>query len=238
MQAILLAGGLGTRLRKAVSDRPKPMADVCGRPFMEYLLMELKSHGISEIVMAVGYKGNMVEDYFGDGSRWGLGIAYSYEETPLGTAGAIRNAQGHLTENDFLVLNADTFYRAVYGDVITLFQQDDYDMTLVLREVSDISRYGSVRVEGSRVSGFNEKEDVARPGLINGGIYVMNKEVLSDIPLGVKCSLEHEMIPAMLETGKKIGAVVNNGYFIDIGVPEDYYRFIRDVESGVITRED
>lgn len=238
MQAILLAGGLGTRLRPVVSDRPKPMADVCGKPFLEYLLRELKSHGVCEIIMAVGYKGNMVEEYFGDGKRFGLSIRYSYEESPLGTAGAVKNAGKQLEDDAFLVLNADTFYRAAYKSLIDLFREDDYDMALVLREVPDVSRYGSVRMEKNRVIGFNEKTTDARPGLINGGIYMMDQSILSEIPGGVNYSLENELIPSLLQSGGKIGAVVNDGYFIDIGVPEDYYRFVKDVESGEAVKEE
>ena len=111
MQAILLAGGLGTRLRSVVSDRPKPMALIEGRPFMEYVVHELSRHGITHIIFAVGYKGSMVEEYFGDGSSFGVTVSYAYEETLLGTAGAIKNAGKFITEDTFYVLNADTFTR-------------------------------------------------------------------------------------------------------------------------------
>lgn len=234
MQAVLLAGGLGTRLRSVVSDRPKPMADVCGKPFMEYLILELKKHGISHIIMAVGYKGSFVENYFQNGEKLGVKIEYSYEETQLGTAGAIKNAEKFITDPEFFVLNADTFYQAAYGDVISLYDKLDLDMALVLRRVPDVSRYGSVRLDGQMITGFNEKICENVPGLINGGIYLMKKEILDHIPVNQKCSLENEMIPKMLSEKKKIGAVINDGYFIDIGVPEDYYRFIRDVEENII----
>ena len=114
MQAILLAGGLGTRLRSVVSDRPKPMALIEGRPFMEYVTRELVRHGIADIIFAVGYKGSMVEEHFGDGSAYGFKAAYAYEETLLGTAGAIKNAGRLITEDRFFVLNADTFYQIDY----------------------------------------------------------------------------------------------------------------------------
>ena len=112
MQAILLAGGLGTRLRSVVSDRPKPMALIEGKPFMEYVTRELVRHGITDIVFAVGYKGTMVEEHFGDGAALGFHAGYAYEETLLGTAGAIKNAGRFITEDRFYVLNADTFYPA------------------------------------------------------------------------------------------------------------------------------
>lgn len=111
MQAVLLAGGLGTRLRSVVSDRPKPMALVDGKPFMEYVIMQLKKYGIDEIIFAVGYKGSMVEEYFKDGRELGVKVSYAYEEELLGTAGAIKNAGKLVTDDRFFVLNADTFTR-------------------------------------------------------------------------------------------------------------------------------
>lgn len=231
MQAVLLAGGLGTRLRSVVNDRPKPMADVCGKPFMEYLIRELKKHGVDHIIMAVGYKGSMVEEYFKDGTSLGIKIDYSYEETQLGTAGAIKNAEKFLTDSEFLVLNADTFYQAAYSDAFSLYKEMDLDMALVLRRVPDVSRYGSVKLKENRVIGFNEKVEEQVPGVINGGIYIMKKTVLDLIPLNQKCSLENEIIPKMLADQKKLGAIVNDGYFIDIGIPDDYYCFIEDIKE-------
>lgn len=235
MQAVLLAGGLGTRLRSVVSDRPKPLADVCGKPFMEYLILELKKHGVSHIIMAVGYKGSMVEEYFGDGSSLGIKIEYSYEETQLGTAGAIKNAEKFLEDPEFLVLNADTFYQAAYEELIEFYNGHDFDMAIVLRRVHDKSRYGSVSVNGHVITGFNEKSSDKVPGVINGGIYLMSRKVLDYIPMNRKCSLENEVIPQMLSESRKIGAVINDGYFIDIGVPKDYYLFIEDVKSKKIS---
>ena len=115
MQAIILAGGLGTRLRSVVSDRPKPMALVEGKPFLEYVLQGLKKSGIDDIIFAVGYKGGMVEEYFGDGSRFGIRARYAYEEELLGTAGAIKNAGKYVTDEQFFVLNGDTFYQMDFG---------------------------------------------------------------------------------------------------------------------------
>lgn len=231
MQAVLLAGGLGTRLQSVVNDRPKPLADVCGKPFMEYLILELKKHGITDLVFAVGYKGEMVEEYFGDGKQLGVNIEYSYEKEQLGTAGAIKNAGGYIKESEFFVLNADTFYQAAYRDVIDLYKQTNVEMALVLRKVPDVSRYGSVKLEDHLITGFNEKVSEHIPGVINGGIYLMRNTVLDLISEGKKCSLENEIIPQLLADGKRLGAVVNEGYFIDIGVPDDYFKFIKDVEQ-------
>ena len=231
MQAVLLAGGLGTRLQSVVNDRPKPLADVCGKPFMEYLILELKKHGITDLVLAVGYKGEMIEEYFGDGKQLGVNIEYSYEKEQLGTAGAIKNAGCYIKESEFFVLNADTFYQTAYGDVIDLYKLTNVEMALVLRKVADVSRYGSVKLDDYLITGFNEKVSEHIPGVINGGIYLMRNTVLDLIPEGKKCSLENEIIPQLLADKKKLGAVVNEGYFIDIGVPDDYFKFIKDVEQ-------
>lgn len=234
MQAILLAGGLGTRLKSVVSDRPKPMALIEERPFMEYVTRQLTRHGIEDIVFAVGYKGSMVEDYFKDGTGFGFRASYAYEEELLGTAGAIKNAGRLVTDDQVYVLNADTFYQIDYGRLNTLRQEGGLDMTMVLREVPDVSRYGRAVLQDGRLTAFNEKTEESRPGTINGGIYLISRKLIDEIPEG-KVSLENDMIPRWLKEGKALGGFVNDGYFIDIGIPEDYYKFINDVKEGVVT---
>lgn len=234
MQAVLLAGGLGTRLKSVVNDRPKPMALIGEKPFMAYLVHELILQGINHIIFAVGYKGTMVEEYFKDGSGFGVQVDYAYEEALLGTAGAIKNAAGFIRDDQFLVLNADTFYQIDYSRLQTLSQDMSLDMALVLRKVPDISRYGKAVLKDNRLMAFNEKSEEAVPGTINGGVYLMKRELLQEIPNG-KVSLEHDMIPRWLSEGKALGGIVNDGYFIDIGVPADYYRFIEDVQKGVVS---
>ena len=233
MQAILLAGGLGTRLRSVVSDRPKPMALIEGRPFMEYVTRELVRHGITDIIFAVGYKGSMVEEHFGDGSEFGFHASYAYEETLLGTAGAIKNAGQFITEDMFFVLNADTFYQIDYTRLVRLMDAQKLTMALVLREVPDVSRYGQAVLDQEGIlTGFNEKIQEARKGTINGGIYLMKRELLDAIPEG-KVSLENDMIPQWLKEKRPLGGFVNDGYFIDIGIPEAYYQFQEDVRNQV-----
>ena len=233
MDAILLAGGLGTRLRSVVSDRPKPMALIQDKPFMEYVVRELAVQKITRIIFAVGYKGTMVEEYFGDGSRWGVRTAYAYEETLLGTAGAIKNAARHMEGDLALVLNGDTFYRMDYSRLMRQKKERDLDMALVLRQVPDVSRYGEAVLRDGYLTAFNEKITEARPGTINGGVYRMSRELLDEIPEG-KVSLENEMIPRWMAKGRRLGGFVNDGYFIDIGVPEDYFRFAEDVRKGIV----
>lgn len=233
MQAILLAGGLGTRLQSVVNDRPKPMALIDGKPFMEYVVHELSRHGIRDIIFAVGYKGSMVEEYFGDGSKFGVSVSCAYEETLLGTAGAIKNAARYRREDKVFVLNADTFYRIDYTRLLRLVEEKELEMGLVLREVPDVSRYGQATLLDGLLTGFDEKVALKRPGTINGGIYLLSGALIDEIP-GGKVSLEHDMIPKWLMEGRRLGGIVNDGYFIDIGIPEDYYRFIEDVKGGII----
>lgn len=172
-----------------------------------------------------------LKNIFRNGKQLGVHIEYSYEKEQLGTAGAIKNASQYIKESEFFVLNADTFYQAAYSDIIDLYNGDSVDMALVLRKVPDVSRYGSVKLNNHMIIGFNEKVSEHIPGVINGGIYLMRNNVLDLIPEGKKCSLENEIIPQMLAEKKKLGAVVNEGYFIDIGVPDDYFKFIKDVEQ-------
>lgn len=234
MQAIILAGGLGTRLRSVVSDRPKPMALVEGKPFLEYVIYGLKKSGIDEIIFAVGYKGGMVEEYFGNGSRFGIKAGYAYEEELLGTAGAIKNAGKYITDDQFFVLNGDTFYQMNFKDLKKVQEEKGLDMALVLRSVPDISRYGAARLTDGMLTAFNEKCGNTGTGTINGGVYLMKKELLSEIPEG-KVSLENECIPKWMQEKRRLGGIVNGGYFIDIGVPDDYFRFQDDVRKGDIT---
>lgn len=235
MQAILLCGGMGTRLRSVVSDRPKPMADICGKPFLQYLLEMLRDKGITEVIFALGYMGEMIEEYFQDGSAFGLKIAYSYEEEPLGTGGAIRNALPKILEEEVLVLNADTYFPMDYQGLLCFHQENDGDFSLATRGVPDISRYGAVRRDAAgRILAWNEKlEDGGQPlaGEINGGIYVMKKSLIAEIPEG-KQSLEQDCIPKWLSEGKRIFGLPFDGYFMDIGIPKDYQQFITDVEQG------
>ena len=235
MQAILLCGGMGTRLRSVVSDRPKPMADICGKPFLQYLLEMLRDKGITEVIFALGYMGEMIEEYFQDGSAFGLKIAYSYEEEPLGTGGAIRNALPKILEEEVLVLNADTYFPMNYQGLYRFHQENDGDFSLATRAVPDISRYGAVRRDAAgRIMVWNEKlEDGGQPlaGEINGGIYVMKKSLIAEIPEG-KQSLEQDCIPKWLSEGKRIFGLPFDGYFMDIGIPKDYQQFITDVEQG------
>ena len=237
MEAILLCGGLGTRLRSVVSDRPKPMADIAGKPFLHYLVKMLSESGVKHLIFALGYMGEQIEAYFQSGEDYGLSISYSYEDSPLGTGGAIRNALSHVSGENVLVLNADTYFHTDYESLLREQLKNKAAMTIASRKIEDISRYGAIlKDESGRILRWNEKMssdqvETPRPGEINGGIYVMQKSLIEKIPEG-KQSLENDCIPAWLEDGLYLQAVPSDGYFMDIGIPEDYAQFKEDVESG------
>lgn len=239
MEAILLCGGLGTRLRSVVSDRPKPMADIAGKPFLHYFVRMLSEKGVERFIFALGYMGEQIEAYFRDGREYGISIVYSYEESPLGTGGAIRNALPKMQEEDVLVLNADTYFDTDYRSLFQEQRVKRADMTIASREIEDVSRYGAiVKDADGRILRWNEKqsgsgETASKSGEINGGIYVMKKSLIEKISVG-KQSLENDCIPVWLSHSVKIHALPSDGYFMDIGVPEDYRRFQEDVQSGKI----
>ena len=236
MEAILLCGGLGTRLRSVVSDRPKPMADIAGKPFLHYLVKMLSESGVKHLIFALGYMGEQIEAYFQSGEDYGLSISYSYEDSPLGTGGAIRNALSHVSGENVLVLNADTYFHTDYESLLREQIKNKAAMTIASRKIEDISRYGAIlKDESGRILRWNEKMssdqvETPRPGEINGGIYVMQKSLIEKIPEG-KQSLENDCIPAWLEDGLYLQAIPSDGYFMDIGIPEDYAQFREDVES-------
>ena len=237
MEAILLCGGLGTRLRSVVSDRPKPMADIAGKPFLHYLVKMLSESGVKHLIFALGYMGEQIEAYFQSGEDYGLSISYSYEDSPLGTGGAIRNALSNVSGENVLVLNADTYFHTDYESLLREQLKNKAAMTIASRKIEDISRYGAIlKDESGRILRWNEKmssdqAEAPHPGEINGGIYVMQKSLIEKIPEG-KQSLENDCIPAWLEDGLYLQAIPSDGYFMDIGIPEDYAQFKEDVESG------
>ena len=242
MEAVLLCGGLGTRLRSVVSDRPKPMADIAGKPFLHYLVKMLSESGVRHLIFALGYMGEQIEAYFQSGEEYGLSISYSYEDSPLGTGGAIRNALSRVSEENVLVLNADTYFHTDYENLFMQQLKNKAAMTIASRKIEDISRYGAIlKDESGRILRWNEKMssdqvEAPRPGEINGGIYVMQKSLIEKIPEG-KQSLENDCIPAWLKDGVYLQAISSDGYFMDIGIPEDYAQFRKDIESGTIEQD-
>jgi NDP-sugar pyrophosphorylase family protein len=224
IKAIMLVGGLGTRLRSVVPSTPKVLASIGGKSFLELLVRQLSSQGIHNLVMCTGYLGDQIESSFGDGRAWDVSIEYSKEEMPLGTAGAVKLAKRYLGDTpEFLVLNGDSFLEVDFQSLMAFHRGHDGAVaTMAVLQVENASRYGTVHVEASgRVTGFAEKTGSETPGVVNGGIYVFNHSVLNYIPEG-PASLERDVFPRLLDQG--VYAQEQHGTFIDIGTPADYAR--------------
>jgi NDP-sugar pyrophosphorylase family protein len=223
MKAILLVGGLGTRLRPAVPSLPKALASVGDRPFLELLVRQLGVQGIRHLVMSTGYLAEQVEEVFQDGSHFGATIEYSKETVPLGTAGALKLAQRCVqNESEFLVINGDTFLEIDFNEFILSHRKHGSLATMAVAPVENASRYGTVKLAADgRISGFLEKTGQTAPGVINAGVYVFNNAALALIPQG-PVSLERDVFPLLMEQG--FYAIEQRGMFIDIGTPDDYAR--------------
>jgi D-glycero-alpha-D-manno-heptose 1-phosphate guanylyltransferase len=218
-QVLILAGGLGTRLRSVVSDRPKVLAEVAGRPFITYLLDRLGQAGFRAVTLLTGYKGEMVEEALGF-TYQGLQLGYSVEETPLGTGGAIRAAARVIPCDQLLVLNGDTYFDVDYRDLVE--QTTPGSDLMACRQVADVGRYGAVQLDSTgRVKVLAEK-GAEGPGLINGGIYILHREAIAAWPEPV-FSIEAEYFPNRLAMDQLYGVAAEEA-FIDIGVPDDLER--------------
>ena len=223
LAAVLLVGGMGTRLQSILPSTPKPLAPVGATPFLELLVLQLRAQSIRRLVMCTGHLADQIEDQLGDGHKWDVSIEYSKETQPLGTAGAVKCAERYLTQaSDFLVMNGDSFLEMDFHQLIRFHREHDGLVSMAVRRVPDAARYGTVQ-QGTdhRVVGFLEKTGSPVPGIVNGGVYVFNRAVLEHIPDGA-ASLERDVFPRLLELG--MYAAEQDGMFIDIGTPEDYAR--------------
>jgi D-glycero-alpha-D-manno-heptose 1-phosphate guanylyltransferase len=226
-EAVVLAGGFGTRLRSVVSDLPKPMAPVRGRPFLEYVLDELVGQGLETAVLAVGYKADMIRDHFGETYR-SLRLLYSVEDEPLGTGGGIRQAVDMAQGDAVFVLNGDTLFRVELQRLAERFYGASSLLTVALKEMHHFDRYGTVLVNDAGViTGFREKRPMEQ-GLINGGVYLLSKDLFALKPLPAVFSFERVILEGEYLRAR-FSAVAFDGYFIDIGIPEDYARAEREL---------
>jgi D-glycero-alpha-D-manno-heptose 1-phosphate guanylyltransferase len=221
-EAIVLAGGFGTRLRAVVSDVPKPMAPVRGRPFLAYVLDYLAREGVRSVVLSIGYKEETIRAAFGS-SYASLKIEYAVETEPLGTGGGIRLALEKTTHDSVLALNGDTFFPVNLSELSRVHEESIADMTLALKRMAKCERYGTLTLDGTaQITGFKEKGAVEN-GLINGGIYALKRTLLEGWALKQEFSIEKDVLER-LATKRKILGVSFDTYFIDIGIPEDYAR--------------
>ena len=219
MQALILAGGLGTRLREEVKNVPKPMAPIAGRPFLEYLLDHLISYNIKEIVLSIGYMGEIIMKHFGNSYR-NASIEYSMEETPLGTGGAILLSADKIHSERFLLLNGDTFFNLDINNFIKNHNKSSSSVSIALRKVDNTFRYGAIEMTGSKITRF-KGNGIKGAGLINAGTYILDKNLITNINLASPFSFENDFLIKNCNEIRITGYPTKN-YFIDIGIPEDY----------------
>jgi D-glycero-alpha-D-manno-heptose 1-phosphate guanylyltransferase len=220
-EAVILAGGLGTRLRGVIDDLPKSMAPVNDRPFLVYILDQLSRHRITRAILAVGYRHQDIISYFGNKFKK-IDLVYSIESQPLGTGGAILKAAEYVTTDSFLVLNGDTLFNIDLEDFRKSFKFSNASLSAALKPMTDFERYGSVTVEDKRIISFNEKKYCSE-GLINGGIYILRKEWIGKNAPSPEFSFEKDILEKRVASDIITG-FISDAYFIDIGIPEDYER--------------
>jgi D-glycero-alpha-D-manno-heptose 1-phosphate guanylyltransferase len=224
--AIILAGGLGTRLRGAVPDLPKPMAPLDGRPFLEHQMDYWIGQGVRRFVLSVGYKHELIEGHFG-ANYHGAEVAYAVETAPLGTGGGLLLAMDKIrASGPRLVLNGDTFFDVNLAELGKFHQAKQAEITLSLFPLESNTRYTGVEIDRERrITGLKSAGDGSRQ-FINGGVYLLGETALSGLPyrIGDKASFENDILERALEAGKRLYGYSSRGKFIDIGVPEDYAR--------------
>ena len=222
-EALILAGGFGTRLSHIISDLPKPMAPINGTPFLSFLLNKLIAARIEHVVLSTGYLHESIFSYFGSSYK-GLQISYSKEDVPLFTGGAIALGAHKIESDSFLVLNGDTFFDIDFEVFAKFHTSKQTLLSIALRQVEDTSRFGSVIIdEQHKIINFTEKGNAVKAGLINGGIYIIDKTIFKKISLPEKFSFEKELLETWYHRFDFFGYPCCN-YFIDIGIPEDYAR--------------
>ena len=220
-EAVILAGGFGTRLKSLVKEVPKSMALINGKPFLEFQLNYLLKFGINKIVFSVGYKNEFIQSYFGSRFKT-IAISYAIENEPLGTGGGIKNALKNIEGNEAYVLNGDTMFEVDLLEYYNFHKKKDSKLSLSLRFLEDVSRFGSVETDSeNRITGFYEKNFVKSSGYINGGIYIINRCFYENLNLGTKFSIEHDCFEKIYKTEKLFGFRCDD-YFLDIGIPDDF----------------
>ncbi len=234
MKAVILVGGKATRLLPITSNTPKAMVPVLNTPFLEHVICHLRRHKITEIILSIGNLAGPIESYFGDGSRLGVKLSYAIETTPLGTAGGIKNAAGSPDES-FIALNGDVFTDLDITALMAFHRRKKAKATIALTQVDDPTSYGVIgtNAEG-RVTFFQEKPcpGEAIGNTINAGTYILEPDVLTQIPPGTQVSIEREVFPSLLAQGVPVYAYSSSAYWLDIGTPEKYLQVHQDLLNG------
>jgi mannose-1-phosphate guanylyltransferase len=234
MKALILVGGQGTRLHPLTINTPKAMMPVLNRPFLEHIIHRLAGYNIKEIILTQGHLSQPIEGYFGDGNQFGVSLTYMAEDSPLGTAGAVKNAEKYLSDC-FLVLNGDIFTDLDIAAMIRLHRKRKAVATISLTPVDDPTRYGLIETDPSgRVQRFLEKPspDQITTDMINAGTYVLERQVLDGVPLQTQWSFERQLFPSLLESNQRVFAYPSPAYWMDIGHPENYFQLNVDLLQG------
>ncbi|NQU88407.1 MAG: NTP transferase domain-containing protein [Mariniphaga sp.] len=232
-EAIILAGGKGTRLQPLVSDRPKPMALINSKPFLYYLLNHLSKNNFKHIILAVGFKHELIYEFFGNKFKE-VKISYAVEKKPLGTGGAILNALKLAQNHCSFILNGDTYFPVAFEQMEKLSIEKNSDLILALRELNDVSRYGTISLNKSKkVIDFIEKKGEPSSGFINGGIYYLRNLSLKSLTFPKVFSFENDYLAKHNHSQNFYGEIFKD-YFIDIGIPETF----KQAQSDFFTFED
>lgn len=226
-QALILAGGEGTRLRPFTYEIPKPLIPIKGKPMLEHIITHLASYGVKKFVLSVGYMSEKIISHFGDGTKFGVNIEYIIEKERLGTAGPLRLAKDYL-DGDFLMLNGDILSRVNITEFFTQHQKMNGLGTMVLVAVKDPSKYGTVALHGNKIMKFVEKpkKGKAVSNLVNGGIYLLKSDVIDYVPKKGFSMIEKDVFPKLAQEGKLYGYVYT-GQWYDLGTMESYERAIK-----------
>lgn len=234
VEAVVLVGGKGTRLRPLTLSAPKPMLPTAGVPFLAHLLSRIRAAGVRRVVLGTSYLAETFSDAFGDGAALGLELEYVVEEHPLGTGGGIRNVAKHLTTDNVLVFNGDVLCGTDLGAVVDTHRRTEADVTLHLVRVQDPRAYGCVPTDASgQVLEFLEKTPDPPTDQINAGCYVFRRSVIESIPEGRPVSVERDTFPGLLAAGARVSGHVDNAYWRDMGTPADLIHGSADLVRGV-----
>jgi mannose-1-phosphate guanylyltransferase len=234
--AILLVGGMGTRLQPLTHKTPKPMLQVAGVPFTEHQIVKAREAGITEIVLATSFKAELFEPYFGDGSKFGIKMRYAVETQALGTGGAIRNAGDKLTgSGPVAIFNGDVLSGHDLAGQFEAHKANSADVTLYLTRVPDARAFGAVDLTSDgRVSAFNEKLEHPKTNIINAGCYIFNRAIIEEIPHGQVISVERETFPKLLARQARVFGFIDDSYWLDIGTPQALLKGSKDLISEVV----
>ena len=229
MECIVLAGGLGTRLRGAIGDFPKCRAPVNGKPFLYYIFTYLQEQQCSRVILSLGYKHEIITQWLLE-TEWSFEVDNVIEYEPLGTGGGIQLAMKEAKEDNVVVLNGDTMFRVDLNDMLAFQNHMSAGASLALKEMKDFDRYGVVKLDNHyMITQFEEKQQ-RETGLINGGVYIINKKQFLDKQLPERFSFEKDFLEAFVKEGNFYG-YKSDGYFIDIGIPEDYEQAQQDFKQ-------